>query len=263
MKARILSSLSGKVTVITGAESGIGQAIAVELSSLGSDILICYFKDIKGAKETLKAVEKNGSKGELIKIDVSNYTQVKKIYKNVASKLGVPYILINSAGIDAAGKHVDEMDVHIFDTTIRTNLYGTFYNCKEFIKLRKAEGGKGKIINISSVHEDIPRAGASEYCASKGAVRNLTRCLALELAEFKINVNNIAPGMVLTPMNQEAINNPKVLKKQIQSIPAKRAAEPWEIAKLAAYLVSEDSSYAMGQTYVLDGGLMQNIGQGA
>ena len=263
MNQKTSTYLKGKIAIITGADSGIGQAIADELSSLGADVFINYLKDKKGADETLKLVEKNGSKGFVQQGDVSDYEQVKKMYESVVDNLGVPFILVNCAGVDASGKHVDEMDIDIFDKTIRTNLYGTFYNCKEFIKLRKKESGEGKIVNITSVHEDIPRAGASEYCASKGAVRNLTRCLALELAEFKINVNNIAPGMVLTPMNQEAIDDPKVLEKQVQSIPAKRAAEPREIAKLAAYLVSEDASYAMGQTYVLDGGLMQNIGQGA
>ena len=263
MSKENLKPLSGKVAIITGAASGIGQAIAIELSDRGAHILINYHKDKNAAEKTLKAVEKNCSKGHLFKADISDYEQVKKMFKAVQIELGVPDILVNSAGVDAHGKEVDEMDIDIFDQTIRTNLYGTFYACKEFIKLRKAAEGKGKIINISSVHEETPRAGAAEYCASKGAVRNLTRCLALELAEFKINVNNIAPGMVLTPMNQEAIDDPKILEKQVQSIPLKRAAEPWEIAKLAAYLVSDDASYATGQTYVLDGGLMQNVGQGA
>lgn len=263
MEIHDLKPLEGKIAVITGADSGIGQAIAKELSEKGAHILINYHSDQQGAEETLKMVQKNGSKGLIIQADVSDYEQIKNMYKTVQSELGVPWILINSAGTDSSGKGVDEMDIDDFDKTIRTNLYGTFYNCKEFILLRKADGGKGKIINITSVHEDIPRAGAAEYCASKGAVRNLTRCLALELAEFKINVNNLAPGMVLTPMNQEAMDDPELLKKQVQSIPWKRAAEPWEIAKLAAYLVSEDSAYAAGQTFTLDGGLMQNMGQGA
>lgn len=258
-----LRPLDGKVAIITGADSGIGQAIADELSRQGASILINYHSDQQGAEKTLKLVEKNKSKGLIIQADISDYEEVKKMYKTVKSQLGTPWILINNAGIDASGIPVDDMDIDVFDRTIRTNLYGTFYNCKEFIRLRKADGGEGKIINITSVHEDIPRAGASEYCASKGAIRNLTRCLALELAEFKINVNNLAPGMVLTPMNQEAIDDPKLLKKQVESIPLKRAAEPWEIAKLAAYLVSEDSAYATGQSFVLDGGLMQNMGQGA
>lgn len=255
--------LEGKIAIITGADSGIGQAIAVELSSKGAHICINYLEDTQGAEETLTEVEKNGCKGLLFQGDIGDYTVVQKMYAQVQSTLGIPFILINSAGIDASGIMVDQMDIEVFDKAIRTNLYGTFYTCKEFIRLRKAAGGTGKIVNISSVHEDIPRAGASEYCASKGAVRNLTRCLSLELAEFRINVNNLAPGMVLTPMNQKAIDDPEYLKKQVKSIPLKRAAEPWEIAKLAAYLVSEDAAYATGQTYFLDGGLMQNQGQGA
>jgi glucose 1-dehydrogenase len=263
MKQQNLKPLAGKVAVITGADSGIGQATAKVLSEKGADILINYHEDKKGANETLKMVEGNESKGLIFKADVSDYEQVKKMHKAAHTKLGMPFILINCAGIDASGTPVAEMEIEVFDKTIRANLYGTFYNCKEFIKLRKAAGGEGKIVNITSVHEDIPRAGAAEYCASKGAVRNLTRCLALELAEYHINVNNVAPGMVLTPMNQEAIDDPKVLKKQVQSIPWKRAAEPWEIAKLVAYLVSEDASYAAGQTFTLDGALSQNLGQGA
>ncbi len=263
MGTQDIKRLKGKVAIITGADSGIGQAIAKELSAQGAIILINYHSDKKGANETLKMVENNGSTGLVFQADVSDYDQVKEMFKTSQSKLGTPWILINNAGIDASGKTLDEIDIDMFDKTIRTNLYGTFYNCREFIKIRKADGGNGKIVNITSVHEDIPRAGAAEYCASKGAVRNLTRCLALELAEFKINVNNLAPGMVLTPMNQKAIDDPEFLKKQVQSIPWKRAAEPWEIAKLAAYLVSEDSAYAAGQTFTLDGGLSQNMGQGA
>ena len=132
-----------------------------------------------------------------------------------------------------------------------------------FIRARKKAGGKGKIINITSVHQEIPPAGAAGYDFSKGGLRNLTRTLALELAPDRINVNNIAPGMVLTPMNQEAIDDPKVLEEQVQSIPFKRAAEPKEIARLAVYLASDDADYATGQTFTLDGGLSMNLGQGA
>lgn len=257
------NSLTGKTAIITGADSGIGQAIADELSKKGAYILINYFEDGDGASKTLELVTANGSKGVIFQADVSDYSQVQNMYDAAIGQLGVPYILINSAGIDASGVTLDKLDIDIFDKAIRTNLYGVFYNCKEFIRHRKKENGNGKIINITSVHEDIPRSGASEYCASKGAVRNITRCLALELAEHHINVNNLAPGMVLTPMNQKAIDDPDFLKKQVESIPLKRAAEPWEIAKLAAYLVSGDAAYATGQTFTLDGGLMQNLGQGA
>ena len=263
MKQPSLKPLTGKVAIITGADSGIGQATAKELSERGATIIINYLDDKKGAETTLKMVEDGGGKGLIYNADVSDYQAVKKMYSAAEKEFGVPFILVNSAGIDASGTPVADMDIEVFDKTIKANLYGTFYNCKEFIKLRKAAGGEGKIVNITSVHEDIPRAGAGEYCASKGAVRNLTRCLALELAEMHINVNNVAPGMVLTPMNQEAIDDPKKLAEQVQSIPWKRAAQPWEIAKLVAYLVSDDAAYAAGQTFTLDGGLMQNLGQGA
>ncbi len=121
----------------------------------------------------------------------------------------------------------------------------------------------GKIINISSVHEEIPRAGAAEYCASKGGLRNFMRCLALELAQTGMNVNNIDPGMVLTPMNQEALDDPKKREEQVQSIPMKRAAEPREVAKLALFLASPENSYVHGNNDRIDSGLEQNLGQGA
>jgi len=256
-------TLKGKVAVITGADSGIGKACALELAKQGADILINYHSDEKSAAETLKLVEDTGSRGLLFKADVGDYSQIQKLFGATEKNLGIPWILINSAGINESGIYADEMDIEIFDRAIKTNLYGTFYSCKEFIKLRKANGNGGKIVNITSIHEEVARAGGSEYCASKGAVRNLTRSLALELGPFQINVNNVAPGMILTPMNQKALDDPEYLKKAEGNIPYQRAAEPWEVAKLVAYLVSDDASYAAGQTFTLDGGLSLNLGQGA
>ena len=257
------SLLKNKIAIITGADSGIGRACALELSERGADILINYHSDVKGAEETLRLVEQNGSKGIIFKADVGDYVQVQQLFQAAKAQLGIPYILINSAGINQSGIFADDMDIAIFDRALKTNLYGTFYTCKEFIKVRKANGNGGKIVNITSVHEEVARAGGSEYCASKGAVRNLTRCLALELGPYQINVNNLAPGMVLTPMNQKALDDPEYLKEASEHIPYKRAAEPWEIAKLAAYLVSEEASYAAGQTFTIDGGLSLLLGQGA
>ena len=162
------------------------------------------------------------------------------------------------------GKHVKDISIEEWDEKIRTNLYGPFYFCKYFIKELELSNNKNNasIINITSVHQEIPRVGASDYCAAKGALRNLTYCLALEVAEKNITVNNIAPGMVFTPMNQEAIDNPQVRKEQIQSIPLKRAAEPDEIAHAAVFLTSDDARYIHGTTLFIDGGLMQYLGQG-
>ncbi|MBV8727507.1 MAG: SDR family oxidoreductase, partial [Candidatus Eremiobacteraeota bacterium] len=166
-------------------------------------------------------------------------------------------------GIDSTGKHVSDLSPDEWARSLRTNLTGPFLAARRFIQALKPKKKKGKIINISSVHEEIPRAGAAEYCAAKGGLRNLMRCLALEIAEQRIRVNNIAPGMVLTPMNKEALEDPKKRQEQVQSIPMKRAAEPEEIAKVAAFLASDESDYVHGSTYVIDGGLMQNLGQGA
>ncbi len=255
--------LKGKAAIITGADSGIGRACAEELSRLGAAILINYHSDEKSALETLELVKQNGAEGIIFKADVGDYQQVKAMFAETVAKLGTPWVLINSAGVNESGIYADEMDIETFDRTLKTNLYGTFYTCKEFIALRKKNGNGGKIVNISSIHEEVARAGGSDYCASKGAVRNLTRCLALELGAFGININNIAPGMILTPMNQQALDDPAYLKKAESNIPYKRAGQPWEVAKLAAYLVSDDAAYAAGQTFTIDGGLSLNLGQGA
>jgi glucose 1-dehydrogenase len=150
-----------------------------------------------------------------------------------------------------------------WDDVIRTDLSGPFYCCREFINAIEGSDRHGGIINITSVHQEIPSAGASGYDAAKGGLRNLTTTLALELAEKNINVNNIAPGMVLTPMNQAAVDDPEVRRRQARSIPMKRAANPEEIAHAAVFLASEQARYIHGTTIFIDGALMLFQGQGA
>ena len=198
-----------------------------------------------------------------IAADVRDEAEVDAVFEAAVEAFGAPSILVNAAGVDAAGMPVADMELDHFETVLRTNLVGPFLFCRAFIRGCKAGKCRGKIINITSVHEDIPRAGAADYCASKGGLRNLTRCLALELAEEGITVNNLAPGMVLTPMNQEAIDDSKVREEQTASIPMKRAAQPEEVAELALYLASDAAGYATGATFTLDGGLSMNLGQGA
>ncbi len=255
--------LSGKVALVTGADSGIGQAIAEALSANGADIAIIYHTDKTGAETTLKTVTENGCRGIILQADVSDYRRIVEIFDETEKQLGTPYILVNDAGINEHGQDVCDMDIGIFDLTLKTNLYGTFYCCKTFVNQRKKVGGNGKIINISSVHEDIAHAGGAEYCASKGGIRNLTRCLALEVAGIGINVNNIGPGMILTPMNQRAIDSAAVRHEAERHIPLGRAGKPLEVAKLAVYLASDDAAYVTGQSFFIDGGLMINLGQGA
>jgi len=256
-------TLSGQVAVVTGSDSGIGQAIAIEFASNGACVAIDYLEDRDGAEKTRAAVEKAGGKAVVVQGDVSNPEDVEKIFAQCEEHFGTVTILVNNAGTDSLGKPVSELSAKEWIASIQTNLTGPFLCASRFISALQSKNRPGKIINISSVHEEIPRAGAAEYCASKGGLRNLMRCMALEVADKGINVNNIAPGMVLTPMNQEAIDDPKKREEQVQSIPMKRAAQPEEVAKVALFLASPDSNYVHGSTYVVDGGLMQNLGQGA
>jgi len=155
------------------------------------------------------------------------------------------------------------MDTNRMQQVVQTNFFGYFWTCRRFIQERRKAGTGGSIINVTSIHEEYPVAGAADYDATKGAQRNLTRTLALELAEDGITVNNLAPGMILTPFNQEAIDDPEVRERQVQRIPMKRAGEPSEIGRLAVFLASDDARYVTGSTYVMDGGLSMQLAQGA
>ena len=256
--------LAGQVAIVTGSDSGIGQATAVEFAREGAAVAINYLDDRAGAESTRHQVEAAGARAVVVQADVSKPEDVERLFARCSDELGTPTILVNNAGIDASGKRVHEMPIETWQRAIDTNLTGPFLCCRRFVRERKERrNGAGRIINISSVHQEIPRSGAADYDASKGGVANLTTTLALELATENITVNCIAPGMVLTPMNQEAIDDPQKRAEQVASIPMKRAAEPWEIARMAVYLASEDAAYVTGATMVIDGGLMLNLGQGA
>ncbi len=255
--------LAGKTALITGSDSGIGQATAIEFAREGADLVVHYLHDDQGASHTKAQVEAAGRRAIVVQADVSDEDQVARLFDEAVTEFGSLDILMNSAGVDASGTPVAELSTAVWDRAIRTNLYGYFFCARRFIQLRLADGGPGKIINVTSVHADNPNAGGADYDCSKGAVRMLTRTLALELAPHHINVNSLAPGMVLTPFNQAAIDDPELLAEQVQSIPWKRAAQPAEIAKLAVFLASSDADYVTGASYVMDGGLMINLGQGA
>ncbi len=256
--------LQDKVALITGSDSGIGQATAIEFSREGADVVVHYLDDADGAEHTRAQVEAAGRRAIVVQADITDEAQVERLFDEATEAFGTVDILMNNAGVDASGAEVADLSTEVFDHALRANLYGAFFCCRRYVRLRKAGGGQGgKIINVTSVHQEIPNAGGADYDCSKGALRNLTHVLALELAPLRINVNNLGPGMVLTPFNQAAIDDPKLLDEQVQSIPFKRAADPAEIARLAVFLASPDSDYVTGSTYFMDGGLMQNVGQGA
>lgn len=257
-----MAKLSSQVALVTGGNTGIGKAIALAFAREGASVFILYHSHDEDAEALKHEIESLGVRCGIGKADVGREEDVVRMFAQCTHDLGAPAILVNNAGIDSAGIAVADMTLERWELAIRTNLTGPFLCCREFLRRRGDETG-GKIINITSIHQDIPRAGAADYDASKGGLRNLTTTLALELARQRINVNSIAPGMVLTSMNQEAIDDPETMKEQVACIPWKRAAEPEEVAMLAVYLASRDADYVTGATFVIDGGLTLNMGQGA
>jgi glucose 1-dehydrogenase len=253
--------LQDRIAIVTGADSGIGQATAIAFAEEGADVAITYLDDAQGAERTRREVEARGRRALVVRCDQRDPRQVAQLFQEVHSNFGTPTILVNNAGVYGPESTVGEMTLEDWDNQIRTNLYGPFYFCQHFIRGLESSEGHATIINITSVHEDIPAKGAAAYDCAKGGLRNLTRTLALELAGEDVNVANIAPGMVLTPMNQQALDDPEVRRREEESIPAKRAAEPWEIAQAAVYIASRAGWYVHGSSLVIDGGLTQNVGQ--
>ena len=258
-----MTSLQGKTALITGSDSGIGRSIAIEYAKEGAQVVITYHSDAKDAQEVLQLIKEGNGQAVVFQLDVSDEKQVVEVFASIIKTFGQLDILVNNAGVNGSNIPLAEMPTEVFDKTMKTNLYGTFFCCREFVKYMKKENRTGKIINVSSVHEEIATPGNADYNASKGGIKNLSRSLALELAADGIPVNNIAPGMILTHMNQAAMDNPDIRKEKEQHIPMKRAGSPDEIAKLALYLAGPNSTYITGATFVIDGGLTINSGQGA
>lgn len=255
--------LDNKIVLITGSDSGMGQAMAEEFARAGADIGITYHTDHAGAEESRRRVDAAGKRAIVRQVDVRDEASVAALFDAVTRELGVPDILVNDAGVGSGGASVAEMTTEEFDRVIKTDLYGPFFCSREFIRRRQAAGGHGKIINITSVHEAIPSPGSAAYGAAKGGLLTLTRSLALELAPQHINVNAIAPGLIRTPMTAKRTEDPDKMKQQLPNIPWRRPGEPWEVARLALYLASDDSDYVTGQSFTIDGGLEMNWGQGA
>ncbi|HEX2943156.1 MAG TPA: glucose 1-dehydrogenase [Rhodopila sp.] len=258
--------LDGKVAIVTGADSGIGQAISHAFAREGADVLILFHSDAQGAGKTRQLVQAQGCNAAVCQIDVTDQRAVAELFDDKGSplgQLGAPDILVNAAGVGADATSVAETAGEAWDRVIRTNLNGPFYFSRHFVQARKAEGGGGKVINITSVHEAIPSPNAAAYGASKGGLLTFTRSLALEVARDKITVNAIAPGMIRMPMTAGRANDPEKRRQAESRIPLGRIGEPAEIAELAVYLASPAADYVTGQSFTIDGGLELDWGQGA
>ena len=250
--------LQGKNVLITGASSGIGQAIAIRFAGEGANVAINYRRGAEAARETLETArrERGGKPGKefIVQADVSDEEQVKVMFAKTLEAFGSLDVLINNAGIQMpCPSH--ELDTADFDRVIGVNVRGPFLCAREAIRHFLSRGAGGVILNNSSVHEIIPKPKYLSYSISKGALENLTKTLALEYADKGIRVNAVGPGAVVTPINSAWIDDPKARGEVESHIPMGRAAEADEIASVFAFLASEEAKYITGQTVFACGGL--------
>ena len=254
--ARLLMKLEGKVALVTGGGQGIGRAIAIRLAQEGADIAIDDRK-VGNAQETLSLVKATGRRCCLIEGDLGKHEDDCRMVAAGVAEMGKVDILVNNAGVEKAAPfwEVAEPD---YDFVLDINLKGTFFATQAFVRHLLDTKRAGKIINISSVHEDLPFPHYASYCASKGGLRMLMRDLAIELAPLGITVNNIAPGAIETPINTKLLNSPELLQALLAKIPLRRLGKPEDVAGLAAFLASSDADYITGATLVVDGGLRWN-----
>jgi NAD(P)-dependent dehydrogenase (short-subunit alcohol dehydrogenase family) len=249
--------LEGKRALVTGASSGIGQGIAVALAASGADVAINYRSNLDGAEETALRVRECGRGALVIKADVGDPGQVASMFRRFDDEMGPIDILVANAGHGSTAKPLHETSWEEWDRVLRSNLDGAFLCGQEAARRMVAAARGGRIVNISSVHEEacnMPDDGP--YCVAKGGVRNLTRAMALELGSHGITVNDVAPGMILTPMNQRALEDAEYRAGAEAQIPLRRAGTPEDIAAMVVFLCSGHASYCTGGTYLVDGGWM-------
>jgi glucose 1-dehydrogenase len=252
-------ALKGKVALVTGAGSGIGQAIAVRFAQEGAHIAVETHPGGKhSGPEAVAPIAKYDPEALAVPANVNDRAGVENLVQQIVKKFGRLDIVVCNAGIEFKKPFLDITDDE-WNKVLSVNLYGSFLVSQIGARQMVKQGQGGKLIFISSVHEDIPFPGYAPYCASKGGVRMLMRNLAMELAPHKINVNNIAPGAIATPINQAVLENPEELKKAVSGIPWERFGNPEEVAAVALFLASAESEYVTGSTYFVDGGLTQNV----
>src|SRR2546425_2510764 len=249
--------LAGKVAAITGGSQGIGMAIAQRFAEEGADVSFCYRSNKAGADEAVTNIAKTGRKVTGFQYDVSSVADGQKFVADTVARFGKIDILVNNAGLERRADFWDTTEED-YDAVLNVNLKGLFFIPQAFVKHRMQAKAGGKVINISSVHEELPFPHFTSYCASKGGVKMLTRNLSIELAPLGITINNIAPGAIETPINTKLLNDPVKLNALLANIPLKRLGKPEDVAAIASFLASADSDYVTGTTFFVDGGLTWN-----
>ena len=245
------------VAIVTGSSQGIGQAIAARLAQDGVNVAIDYHTHAEGAEETLRQVEASGARGVIVKADLSLLSEINHLVEQTLATFGRIDILVNNAGIEKRNDYwqVTEAD---YDAVMNVNLKGVFFTTQRVVRHLQTEKRSGKIINISSVHEELPFPHFTSYCMSKGGLKMMTRNLAIELAPFGITINSVAPGAIETPINKSLLNNPAELRSLLDNIPLKRLGQPADVAEIISFLASDKSNYITGTTIFVDGGLLWN-----
>jgi glucose 1-dehydrogenase len=249
--------LGNKVAIVTGGDSGIGKAIVLAMAKEGAAVTINYHSNEKAAKEVQDEVTKMGRKALTLQGNVADLGDLQKLVDETVKNFGRLDIMVNNAGMETRTS-VLETSEKDFDLVMGVDLKGAFFGTQFAAKQMLKQGQGGRIINISSVHEDWPMPGNTPYCCAKGGVRMLTRTAGVELAPHGILVVGVGPGAVDTPINKGTLADPEKKAALNNAIPLRRVAEPEEIGELVAWLASDKNSYSTATTFFIDGGIMQN-----
>jgi glucose 1-dehydrogenase len=249
-------SLKDKVAIVTGGNSGIGQAIVLELARQGASIVIDYVAHPEATSTLEQQIAKLGSQSAGVQADVSKLADLQKLIDAAVSRFGRVDIMVNNAGIETRTSVLDTTEAQ-YEAVMSVNLKSAFFATQIAAKQMIKQGGGGRIINITSVHEDWPMPGNTAYCLAKGGMRMLTRTAGLELAKHNILVVGVGPGAVDTPINLSTMNDPAKLAALNAAIPLGRMARPSEIASVVAFLAGDGATYLTATTIFADGGIMQ------
>jgi glucose 1-dehydrogenase len=252
--------LEGKRALVTGSDQGIGQAIAIRLAEEGADVAVNYRKNREGADETCSRITALGRRSAAIQADVGKVQDAVRLVNESVAALGVLDILVNNAGIEKNASFVDVTEAD-YRAVIEVNMSGPFFATQTFARHRRDAGAPGCVINISSVHEELPFPHFTPYCMTKGALKMMMRNLSIELAPLGVTINNVAPGAIQTPINAKLLSDPKLLNPLLENIPLRRLGQPADVAGVVAFLASSDAAYITGATIVVDGGLLWNYSE--
>lgn len=251
--------LRNKVAIVTGAATGIGKAIAIRFALEGAKVVIDYVGNPDSPADVEKQITDSGGQCIAVAADVSKPDQVAKLIDSAVNAFGRLDIVVNNAGVEKKIAFVD-YPLEELQKILDVNLIGPFLVSQAAARQMIRQGQGGRIINISSIHEDLPMPGNAAYCVSKGGLRMLARTIAVELAKADITVNNIGPGAVFTPIDADVEARPEMEKALMGEIPLHRWGKPEEIAGLAVYLASDEAGYITGSTYFIDGGMLRHSG---